>query len=67
MTDAPADALSFNERAAIAFRRERDRHPANMPWDRGEHARELWKSARTPELRDHLMRIYPKLFAGRRP
>jgi hypothetical protein len=67
MSDAPAAALSFNERAAIAFRRERDLHPTTMPWDRGEHARELWKAARAPELRAHLMRLYPKLFAGRRP
>ena len=46
--------------AAAEWRRERDAR--GKPPDRDDHARALWRDARTPELRAHLRKIYPHLF-----
>ncbi len=46
--------------AAAGWRRERSGKPND---DREAHARALWQNAQTPELRAHLRKIYPDLFA----
>jgi hypothetical protein len=53
---------------AAEWRREREAAECGQakPFDRKAHARELWRNAKTYELRAHLRKIYPGLFAPRR-
>lgn len=55
--------------AAKAWRDERDRADGGKPppHDREAHARALWRTAQTPELRAHLRKVYPDLFAEPKP
>jgi hypothetical protein len=48
--------------AAREWRAERERQPSPKP-DREAYARALWRDAQTADLRAHLRKLYPRLFA----
>jgi len=51
--------------SALEWRREREAADGGRakPTDREAEARTIWQNARTPELRAHLRRLHPDLFA----